>query len=291
MRILPFLFGEAEGHQSGFENVTDVSSVTGGGAVAYGYVRVRLEKRSDWQWGVYNKPKLQFKIPQHMVGKYFSLARIRVYSTSAGQQRADNWQTLAIQVEELKPVPRLPKRLHTSYCWSNFGMIQPKVWKALCVTALLFRFVVFHLPICPLSCSGFNTLPNSNATMAHAHGMRAGFHISPFLTTATVPACNGPECAAPSSLTALKLKPAAADQTEGSLVTSWGRFNMSARGLNATEVQTEQIKWRAALDFYNRTGVMDLSYVRKHIFLERADAHLLLLSMFRMGFGFETTSE
>ena len=238
MRILPWMFGAAEGVASGFANVTDISKLPGGGAIPAGYYRIRLEKGATWQWGVYNKPKLQFEVPSRMIGHSFPSARIRGYSSSAGQQRADNWQRLELTVAELKPVPVLPKRLHTAYCWSNAGMVAPKTWKAL----------------------GFNSLPNSNRSYGIANGMRSGFHTSPFLEPSKVASCTGAECAAPGSLIALKMKPSAADQANGTLVTSWSSFNMSARGLNASETAEEQVKWRAALEFYNRTGLLDLSY-------------------------------
>ena len=46
----------------GFENVTDVSAVPGGGGVAPGYVRVRLDKSAKASWGIYNFLKLQFQV-------------------------------------------------------------------------------------------------------------------------------------------------------------------------------------------------------------------------------------
>jgi hypothetical protein len=50
--------------------------------------------------------------------------------------------------------------------------------------------------------------------------------------------------------------PVAAADSAGSK----GGFNFSAVGLTPTQEALERTKWRAALVFYNKTGVMDLSY-------------------------------
>ena len=51
----------------------------------------------------------------------FPLAKIRGYSGAAvNQARADNWQPLALVVKALRPVARLPKRLHMDFCWATF---------------------------------------------------------------------------------------------------------------------------------------------------------------------------
>lgn len=133
MQILPFIFGSAEGAMSGFANVTDVTSVPGGGAVNEGYVRLRLDKAATWQWGVYNRPKLQFVVAAELNGRTFSQARIRGYSSPSGQHRADNWQVLQLRAEELQPVPAVPRRLHTAYCWATPPTFarDAQTWKAL----------------------------------------------------------------------------------------------------------------------------------------------------------------
>ena len=104
-------------------------------------------------------------------------------------------------------------------------------------------------------------MPDTNGSIAHSDGMRAGFHMSPFLSPSRVPSCTGPLCAAPGSLIALTMPVAAADQTSGTLdAMGWCAFNLSARGLNHSETLDEQARWHAALDFHNRTGMLDLSY-------------------------------
>lgn len=84
-------------------------------------------------------------------GKHFALARIRAYTGSANQQRADvsaitlylvyqrrslrltqryglqNWQALAITVAPLVPVRVLPKRLHTAF-WCVQHWLPPMEW-------------------------------------------------------------------------------------------------------------------------------------------------------------------
>ena len=46
------------------------------------------------------------------------------FAGTANQARADNWQAWALTVTTLVPVPALPKRLVTAFCWdgiSEFG--------------------------------------------------------------------------------------------------------------------------------------------------------------------------
>jgi hypothetical protein len=53
-------------------------------------------------------------------GRTFKHSQLRAYDgTAANQQRQDNWQPYTITVAELKPVPVLPKRLHTAFCWGG----------------------------------------------------------------------------------------------------------------------------------------------------------------------------
>ena len=63
--------------------------------------------------------ELRIEVDAYLEGKIFPLSRIRAYSGAANQLRADNWQPLAITVMALVPVPDLPKRLHTAFCWSD----------------------------------------------------------------------------------------------------------------------------------------------------------------------------
>ena len=62
---------------------------------------------------------LRIELDAGLEGKTFPLSRIRAYSGVANQARADNWQPLAITVKALVPVPKLPQRLHTAYCWAE----------------------------------------------------------------------------------------------------------------------------------------------------------------------------
>ena len=72
---------------------------------------------------------------QELVGRVYSLARIRAYtllSNSDGttnrdrQARADNWQPLVLTVKALRPVTALPRRLHIDFCWASFDEFAPQ---------------------------------------------------------------------------------------------------------------------------------------------------------------------
>ena len=58
------------------------------------------------------------------------------------------------------------------------------------------------------------------------------------------------------SFTALKLTNISASQG----VRGPQGFNFSAAGVSAAQEKVERDKWKAALEFYNETGVMDISY-------------------------------
>ena len=58
------------------------------------------------------------------------------------------------------------------------------------------------------------------------------------------------------SFTALKLTNISAPQG----VRGPQGFNFSAAGVSAAQEKVERDKWKAALEFYNETGVMDISY-------------------------------
>ena len=104
----------------GPHNITDVTAVPGGGAVPAGYTRWRLNKPADEEWTYLNEAiELSFAVGAGLAGKTFPQAQIRGYTGASNQQRSDNWQALAITVKALVPVPVLPKRLHTAYCWSG----------------------------------------------------------------------------------------------------------------------------------------------------------------------------
>ena len=104
----------------GYENVTDVSGAPGGGALSVGYSRLRLNKQAAYEWSYLNIAiALRIELNASLEGKTFPLSRVRAYSGAANQARADNWQPLAITVKTLVPVPRLPQRLHTAFCWAE----------------------------------------------------------------------------------------------------------------------------------------------------------------------------
>lgn len=250
-------------------NVTDVTLVPGGGLVPSGYTRVRLEKTRGAAWDYLNeaimiKTAIAPGSEASLEGKTFALARIRAYNTAtrgassqANQKRTDNWQPLAMTVKKLVPVLRMPTRLHTAYCWSNadafadnasLGLDSISTWK--------------HL--------GFNTIPTDGASYAMPpakpgpilspanrsgsqwQGLKYGIMTSPFLPGGFSSPPYGI-----ASFAALRLKNvSAADGTRPP-----NGFNFSSvPGMTPAREQVERGKWRAALQFYNDTGIMDLAY-------------------------------
>ncbi len=100
--------------------MTDVSQEAGGGPVPAGYRRLRLNKPTTYEWSYLNTAiELRVEVDKSLENKNFPLSRIRAYSGVAGQVRSDNWQALAISVAALTPVPALPQRLHTAFCWAQ----------------------------------------------------------------------------------------------------------------------------------------------------------------------------
>ena len=259
----------------GFENITDVSALLGGGHVSPGYLRVRLDKSLAARWGEQNTLKLQFAVTDSaLVGRTFALAKIRCYSTVRGQKRPDNWQALSITIKALVPVPVLPKRLHTSYCWSCVSLALAPI--AFAPRVLVRSFArSSRMIFCGLSDAcrnpwlfptdakaglnsltlwrslGFNTLPGDGGSEstgpslggvggnAQLAGMKTGAAFSPFRY--------GSLHGAPGCILALTLKNASvADQLSGILaIPNVGLFNLSDRGLTTAEAKAESIKWRA----------------------------------------------
>ena len=160
--VVPRGYGQTDG--SGYENVTDVSKAAGGGAVPAGYSRLRLNKQVAYEWSYLNIAiTLRVEVDAALEGKTFPLARIRGYTGAHNQQRTDNWQPLAITVKAINPVPKLPQRLHTSFCWAEpfqfvddaaKGLSSVATWKAL----------------------GFNTVPGDGASYATPPGGGLGGH-------------------------------------------------------------------------------------------------------------------
>jgi hypothetical protein len=124
-----------------YTTATDVTNVTGGGAVPLGYKRLRLGKPAGAAWDFQNTTlRLYVAVEdQQIVGRVFPHARIRGYTLlvngsggiidrdRAKQVRADNWQPLALTVKALRPVATLPKRLHMDFSWASFDEFAPQV--------------------------------------------------------------------------------------------------------------------------------------------------------------------
>ena len=249
---------------AGYRNVTDVSNVAGGGAVPAGYWRLRLNKEADFEWGYLNEAiELKLEVDADLAGNVFTLTRIRAYTGAANQRRADNWQTLAITVKTLVPVPRLPRRLRTSFCYTTprqFVDDPAKLLSSLTTWKAL----------------GFNTIPNAGGSDATPPGSlpgsgkgRPGFVISAANRTGVewaglkygvviTPFTSAGLSAPPYSIgtfDALVKPVSAADSSVGP-----DGFNFSAHGLSLMEEKTERTKWRNALVFYSTHKMMDISY-------------------------------
>jgi hypothetical protein len=241
----------------GYENVSDVSTESGGGPVPSGYKRLRLEKRVAAEWSYLNNavPIKTVVTDTSIEGKTFPLSRIRAYSGATNQARSDNWQPLAITVKKLTPVPTLPKRLHTSYCWAGarpfidnatLGLDSVSTWKALGFNTVPTDGASYATP----PGKPGNLLNPANRTAAAWKGMKYGIVTSPFGSSGF----SGPPYGI-GSFSALKLKNISASQSDGH-----DGFNFSAAGVSPEQEKVERQKWEAALVFYNQTGVMDLAY-------------------------------
>jgi hypothetical protein len=114
-----------QGGGVGYANVTDVTALPGGGDAPAGYRRLRLVKPAKNEWSYENgdltlKMAVDASAAGSLTGKTFGLSRVRAYSGAPNQARADNWQPFAVTVARFDPVPQLPARLHTAYCWSGW---------------------------------------------------------------------------------------------------------------------------------------------------------------------------
>ena len=255
--VVPRGYGQTDG--SGYENVTDVSKAAGGGAVPAGYSRLRLNKQVAYEWSYLNIAiTLRVEVDAALEGKTFPLARIRGYTGAHNQQRTDNWQPLAITVKAINPVPKLPQRLHTSFCWAEpfqfvddaaKGLSSVATWKAL----------------------GFNTVPGDGASYATPPGGGLGGHgggdlLSPANRTgAAWKGMNYGIMASPFTGGGLSAPPYglgcfAALQMPVAAASSDVAFNFSLHGLSPAEEKEERAKWRNALLFFQANKIMDLSY-------------------------------
>jgi len=234
-------------------NSTDVSHEHGGGQVSPGYRRIRLNKPASADWMYLNVAlSLTVEVEPGLEGKHFPDAKIRAYTGLANQQRADNWQKLEITVEPLVPVRALPKRLHTAFCWSGPDQFVNDATKGLDSITTWRRL-------------GFNTIPGVGAggatplnhwqevlSPANRSGpewdnISYGVETSPFLSEGFSYAPLGL-----GSFTSLKMPLSAPDDPKV--------FNFSRHGLTKAAEQAERTKWRNALEFYQDTKFMDLSY-------------------------------
>lgn len=240
----------------GYQNVTDVSGESGGGTVPSGYKRLRLEKPKAAEWSYLNiAVEIKTAVTdKKLEGKTFALSRVRAYSGAANQARSDNWQPLAITVKKLTPAV-LPKRLHTAYCWAGarpfvddpkLGLDSISTWKALGFNAVPSDGASYAQP--PDHPDGL--LNPSNRTGPEWASMKYGIMTSPFGTSGFSAPPYG--IGSFSALTLKNISASLSDRSDG--------FNFSAAGVNAAQEKVERQKWKAALEFYNQTGLMDLAY-------------------------------
>jgi hypothetical protein len=242
-----------------FANLSDVSALPGGGAVAKGYYRVRLTNTNDDYWGYLNwDVKLTIRVaPALLQGalggrRTFDGGRARAYTGDANQARADNWQSWTLSIVALAPVPRLPKRLTTGFCWdraAEFGSSTTGIgmWRKLGFNVIPTAGVSVapFLPGSTESPSG--VLSPANRTGPAWEGMRYGVIT------------NGMEV-----FTWLKLSPAAARAV-----------NLSSYGVPDSELASEQAQLVAAANFYQTTKFMDVAY--RGVFYRRNVAALAAL--------------
>eukprot|EP01052_Picozoa_sp_SAG31_P030171 SAG31_NODE_3073_length_4714_cov_2.744529_3_plen_650_part_00 len=223
-----------------FANMSDVSELSGGGAVQAGYHRVRLTNIHHNTWGYFEDVKLKMSVaPRLLHGlasgrRAFGGSRVRAYTGAANQKRSDNWQAWAITAVALEPVLALPKRLTTAFCWdgwAEFGsnLSSPEdfgMWRKL----------------------GFNTIPAAGVSIAPNHpGV-----LSP--ANRTGPLWKGMKYGMITNsmavFSALKMSPAAARAV-----------NFSALGVtSAAQVAAERAQLVAAANFFATTKMMDVSY-------------------------------
>jgi hypothetical protein len=222
-------------------NVTDVSAAGVGGPLAAGYTRLRLVNHNSDQWAfsqwTFGKMQIEVVDPA-LTGRTYQHSQLRVHDgTAANQQRQDNWQPYAISVKELKPVPVLPKRLHTAFCWGGASEFVDNPARNLSSISMYKKL-------------GFNVIPNDGAE-AFVPGMTRSPVMSPTQRT-------GPDWAGMKfglMFGGGMVGPAILKASVATTVT----FNLSQFGLTAAEEATERERWKFAAEFYALTKVMDLS--------------------------------
>ena len=247
---------------SGYRNVSDVSGLPGGGSVPQGYVRLRLIKQPTYEWSYVNAAiELRIEVDASLVGKAFPQSRIRAYSGAPNQQREDNWQPLAVTVKALVPVPVLPKRLHTSFCFAfprqfvddhAHGLSSIQTWRDLGFTTVPGDGASYATPFAgggptPGGTPKLPILAPAERTGEEWAGMKYGLMTTPF----TSEGLSAPPLGL-GTFEALVMPVAAADSASA--------FNFSAHGLTAEQEKVERAKWKAALRFYEAEKIIDLAY-------------------------------
>ena len=222
-----------------FANVSSVLS--GGGAVAKGFHRVRITNTNHDDWGYLNADvKLKINVaPGLLQGNgpcTYSGGRVRAFTGAANQARSDNWQSWTLIVAPLVPVPALPKRLTTGFCWAGsaeFGTTPEEfgMWRKLGFNVIPAAGVSVA-PFFPGSKVAPGVFSAANRTGPAWAGMRYGMIT------------NGMEV-----FHWLSLSPAAAQAV-----------NLSAYGVPEHEVAAERAQLVAAAYFKLKTKLMDVSY-------------------------------
>jgi hypothetical protein len=250
-----------------FTDVTHVSNQSGGGSVAAGYNRLRLGKEAGAAWGFHNLSlRLRFTIAEHLVGRVFPVAKIRGYTGAlVNRARTDNWQPLALVVKALTPVTRLPRRLHTDFCWASFDEFSARPaspgLSSLALSPAIRMWQNLGFTVVPTVGVGYAQPPADPGTMlspsnrsdwnaSAAGGLKYSIMIEPFATAGFSAPPHGLGC-----FDALMRHDVSNADSAGS-----DGFNFTAAGLTAKQEAVEREKWRDALVFYRETGMMDLSY-------------------------------
>ena len=241
-------------------NVSDVTADPGGGPVAQGYRRLRLIKPAHQEWAFENAAVIlkTMVTNKSLEGRSFPRARIRAYF-DGNQARADNWQPMALTIKPLKPLATMPKRLHTSFCWSdpfpfidepNAGYSSVNTWRKLGYNVVPQNGVSYDTA--PFT----SLLAPENRTGPDWHQMSFGIMASPFYQSGYSAPPYGMGTFA--SLT----KPVGEADNTGPTGFNFTRASLANGNvpLTPTEEIAERTKWRNALKFYNETKVLDVSY-------------------------------
>ena len=239
-------------------NVTDISTEAGGGPLEKRYRRLRLVKPAHQEWSYENTAVLLKTMvkDKSLEGRTFP-ARIRAYF-EGDRARSDNWQPMTLTVKPLKPLAVMPKRLHTSFCWSDpfpfiddpsAGYSSVDTWRQLGFNVVPQNGASYF--ISPLESTAL--LSPANRTGSEWHGMRFGIMASPFGQAGF----SAPPFGMGAFVSLKKLVSEADNKgTTGFNFTRAALANGNTP-LTAAQEAIERTKWRSALQFYNTTGVLD----------------------------------